>query len=582
MIEVLRLFGKALATESPRDFYNTNKLALKVGYVVPPQLCSLAVVEWLKEKKVNHNATFYKTWKDVTSKNRFELFIDQIFHYASTYGTNFEGEVYLPNENPKVKELKSSSIKILEEITLEEAQSRALGMLQSGAALAEATIKDIIVVLGGADVDVDSIKNREALMHFCKAAGTFPRNTTEFVRFLVFLKTGKTLLIKDRETIAAIRASKEPVRKLIFAFGMERLAEVFLRFKPLFLAMRCAGADRPVINRLRRLAVTNHRPMPESYWTNVLNRDIDKEFVRRLPELNNFRKVSLLQTILVRLNQCGYRAFGIRNGKLFIQEGNASVNQKNLHQQGALIYESLVQSISAKACRIKLPENINLTVPTSEKSFIGNFPLGSSIPLRRSNSIIGIHWRGNEGARDIDLSFFSLDGRKFGWNAAYTNSANSIVYSGDMTSADPEAVELLYAKSGFTPGIVKANIYSGQEVGAKFKMFFAQEDIKRMGRNYMVDPNNIIFSVDFTSESRENILGVLTKESFFLAKFRSGRGRVSGTSTTEKYRDYVIENLNTFLPLKELLIASGFEIVTENPDVDLSNPVKDSLLSLLA
>src|SRR6185369_7660060 len=117
-----------------------------------------------------------------------------------------------------------------------------------------------------------------------------------------------------------------------------------------------------------------HRPMPESYWTNVLNRDIDKEFVRRLPELNNFRKVSLLQTILVRLNQCGYRAFGIRNGKLFIQEGNASVNQKNLHQQGALIYESLVQSISAKACRIKLPENINLTVPTSEKSFIGNFP----------------------------------------------------------------------------------------------------------------------------------------------------------------------------------------------------------------
>ena len=41
------------------------------------------VSDYLDTQNVNYNSTFYKTREDVTSKDRLELFIDQITHYMT-------------------------------------------------------------------------------------------------------------------------------------------------------------------------------------------------------------------------------------------------------------------------------------------------------------------------------------------------------------------------------------------------------------------------------------------------------------------------------------------------------------------
>ncbi len=165
--------------------------------------------------------------------------------------------------------------------------------------------------------------------------------------------------------------------------------------------------------------------------------------------------------------------------------------------------------------------------------------------------------------------------------AAYKNADNSIVFSGDMTSASPEATELFYTKKGFNPSIVKVNLFRG-EAKSRFKFFLAKEKVKRMDRNYMVDPNNIIVNVDCEMDSKEKSLGVITDNKFILAQFRTGKGRVAGNSVTNKYTDYALSTLDCYLPLEKLLKDAGFQVVQDgNAIVDLTNLSKESLIELI-
>lgn len=99
----LSLFGAVLSHQSPSERNLTKEEKLFVGYnVVLFPNAQYAVDEIFthiqKTKKTAEqlNATFYRSWNNVVSKTRFELLIDQIIHYATTYGTNFEGEMYVP------------------------------------------------------------------------------------------------------------------------------------------------------------------------------------------------------------------------------------------------------------------------------------------------------------------------------------------------------------------------------------------------------------------------------------------------------------------------------------------------------
>jgi hypothetical protein len=245
-----------------------------------------------------------------------------------------------------------------------------------------------------------------------------------------------------------------------------------------------------------------------------------------------------------------------------------------------IIYQSLVESISKKACEVVLNENIVLALPTSEKNFIGNIPMGSYIDFKGKDAIIGINWREADGARDLDLSLIDMDGNKIGWNS-YWNK-NDILYSGDMTRANPEATECITSKY-FPRATIKVNGYNVRE-NSKFKFFFADEKTDKLTMNYTVNPDNILFSTELIcGEKEEQLLGVVEGNKFVFANIRTGKKRVSDKNITENFSDYWFDNSKNFVSLRQVLLDAGFKIVKETETgIDLRNLDKSALINLIS
>ena len=103
--DLVKLFNMSIEDpNSTVDYVTLNNAAMQVGYIVHPLAANQATKQFIQSVKGNINSTFYKNWEDITSKTRFELFIDQILHYVTTYGSNFtqEGNGYVPNETPGI------------------------------------------------------------------------------------------------------------------------------------------------------------------------------------------------------------------------------------------------------------------------------------------------------------------------------------------------------------------------------------------------------------------------------------------------------------------------------------------------
>jgi len=584
---VIKLFNKAF-TGKEIDYKIITELATKVGYLVHPNCSTQEVLEFLNQQKIDISSTFYQTWKDVTSKNRLELFIDQIIHYASTYGTNFEGEPYLPEKTSETPDF--TNFKIILPIEKKEAVDRCEKMLTSGIALTQETINDIFSIFKQCNyqVNIEIVKNKEAKMLIFKEQSILPTNPQEFVRYLIYLATQKTLLIKDKETIEAIKASKLDITNLINQFGITKLSSLFLRYKLIFLAFKKANAANSfTINRLRRLAKTNHRVAEKSYWEDILtNFQGLGELPERLFELNNFKKITLLEAINIQLCQNDINVYPIRNGKIWLDKEEKNRPGKDLNKDTlkliySIIYQSLVESLKAKKTTVKLVTGIDIKLPKSEKSFVGNYPLGTIFDMTNSNAIIGINWKEAEGANDLDLSLMDIKGNKIGWNSDYHNESKSLIYSGDITSASPEATELFYASNGFEPSIVNVNLFNG-EPNSKLKFFIAKEKINNIEKNYIVDPNNILFTINMEMESRQMSLGIITENKFVVSRFRSGNKQVAGESITTQYIQYTLNTLNCYISLEKLLKDAGFEFVAEEAEIDFTNLSKDTLITLLS
>ena len=93
----LDMFHAVTIGEPTMDFATVNRVAMPLGFIVKAEACTRTVYSWLNEQNIDRNSTFYRNWDDVTSKTRFELFIDQVMHYMTTYGTGFAmGNGYVP------------------------------------------------------------------------------------------------------------------------------------------------------------------------------------------------------------------------------------------------------------------------------------------------------------------------------------------------------------------------------------------------------------------------------------------------------------------------------------------------------
>jgi hypothetical protein len=230
---------------------------------------SKEILNYFKKNKLSAeqlNATFHKSWKVIKNSSRLELWMHQILHYMTTYGTNHESDyIYFPAETLEIPELTKIPLTLIRGLEKEALIEKCLNLLRSGIALDEETVDAVLELLAGLNYEfksVDEIKNKEALVKIIAQTGVYPTHASEFLRYLVYRATESTLLIKSKEVIDAIKKAQLDFSKDLQTFGLKQCAEIFNRFKPIWLAFKSNKANVPLINEISRLSKRYHKPLP--------------------------------------------------------------------------------------------------------------------------------------------------------------------------------------------------------------------------------------------------------------------------------------------------------------------------------
>lgn len=552
--KVFKIFGKVLVSNKPKvSFKRMNGLSMKLGIFVPEELCYSWLYEILSNEDINPNSTFYKAWDDIRYRTRWELFLDQIRHYASTYGTNFKGETWTMNDGYSV-EFPFNELKVLERITIEELKVEITKLAYSNIAMSAETLTSIqeIVEELGISLDLDQIKNRELKLRMIPADYKF-KDGQECLLWILWKWFNISMLVKNKATFDAIKPERSMLPVLLL--NGKVLATIFYRNKDVFMQFKKCKELCHAVNMIRKLAVKLHKPMKKSEWLRL------DEF-SKLERAIIFRKASifkLVQMYNVLSNPTGY--YVIRNGKAFYKE----TMEREVNPE---ILDELLRNIVAKVPEVEavaLPKGIELAMPTSEKNFIGDIPLGSYVECSEENTMIGIYWKNEYGARDLDLHVLTAAGYNIGWNGNYKDGG-SILFSGDMTNAVPEATEIMWFKKKPKDSIVSVSEFHG-ESKYYYDMFIAQEATTNFERGYMVDPRNIIFKARMEFENKKDVtLGFFKDGKFIFHSCNVGNGRVP-----TNYRQKILEHLMMckYLTLRDVLMLKGIAI-HDNAEVKLN------------
>ena len=618
---LVNLFGicPIYATDIDRRV-DVIKYGLAKGYIVDLKCANDYAMAFLNDIDMQYNSTFYKTWTDILSKSRIELLFDQVIHYISTYGTDFTQEAYVPNLYPNEPEW--NTYKTITPCSFHDLYDKCMNMLVSGIALKSDTVKyltDYIIECAqkfDMKVEVDTIKNREAMVIICDALKIFPKDGAKLLAHIIYKTTGKTMIVKNRELRHAIRLNTDKFEDLFNALNENQkiaLAGVFNRYKQVFIAFK-TPSTRKVINRISHLSKKYHKPMVRGFWETCLNMDyihVMNQIEYELERATNFKLLQVMQSIRERLLQAangGESLYVVRNGKIFIKSNEYPIISAK-YTAWENIYNAcrkqLIKNLSAKKCKVKFPEYYNLTCPTSEKNFIGDFPFGTSCKLGKE-SVIGIYWRNEWGTHDFDLSYEDMNGNRISWNANYYSNDQKVIYSGDITNAPNGANEaILFNSDEIVPGIVNVNRYNGKE-GSKFRMFFGTQSVIDFNAadicsEHMINPNKLQFEAEIKQgDMTQSMIGAIIDNTFYFFDLSCGYGKVMSAikvknhrnpdlvsyddvqvMNTKKFTEILSRKVTALIDLKEILLAAGFK-ESNKPDLDLTNVDRSTLIELFS
>lgn len=561
------------------------------------------------------NQTFHKSWAKIRDASIEQLVIEQIIHYITTYG--FEAldiynkdSIYIPNEQLDAPELQEDiRLVIIKGYTKKELKDKLLDLLGSGIALHEDTIGDVLDVasfVGLSAEDIDLVRNKEVKATLYDSLGIVPRNPTEFLRYVIYKATNKTLLIKNAASVSAIKGRNNLDIARCFdlyekEFGLAQLAEVFYRFKPLFLAFRTNTKLKKTINRIRRLAEHNHKPMPEDLLNTVtaqLRHDqsvLNDRFYHALESASVFRKIRLAYALKFRTTaDADSILYRIRNGKSYATTFSFT-NQTGAQAAYDAVMQSLIDDIAKKVRgkKIFIPAGIKYGLPATEKQFTGDLPSGTYVGMTE-DMVVGIHWENVSGNRiDLDLSLISPEVGKIGWDGNYRGGNKNILFSGDMTDAPKPygASELFYISQQVRGAfILFVNYYNfNPDIEVPCKILIAHEKPIDPATHYTVDPNNIVALSSTTIKVKQKNLGIIVADKrgckFYFAESDIGGSRsASSGDYTEQARKYLLNFYTNSIVLNDVLVAAGADLVASatESDIDLSPESidKNSILEL--
>lgn len=442
---------------------------------IPKTICDIAQ-SFYGNHRVVFNSTFHKSFGTVARMSEEEYFMDQFAHYFSTYGRESFGLKaipYIPTEALTIPNVHFNADKIVV-ITVVE-NYVLINLVNKYAAN---TVSPDVRALEwfGALIDsyltipAEEIKSFELQTLYYDMSNEVPEAPITALRYLVYKATKATLIVKNEATCRAIKYSPMAAYRTaatVLGKNPRKMAEIFFRYKPIFLAFKSHKDCGPVINHIRRLADKYHKPLPALSFQNltsvIFKNGITDEVKAIIEKASNREIVKLINSIgntpsfSGKDDRAEARVFNIRNGKTFVDTSTKAISKKPSAAKygcGAIDYlfdilsGRLVEAYKGKTFFV--PSYIEYTVPTTEKQMLGNLPWGTHVvaAARGGAYTAGICWNNQDDCRvDLDLHM-TTPSNHYGWNGDFRDSNGSeILYTGDMTDARNGAAEAFW----FTP-----------------------------------------------------------------------------------------------------------------------------------
>lgn len=542
--------------------------------------------------------TFYKSFKTVTEKTRFEIFVDQIIHYLGTYGMESLGcdpITIIPCQKLEVPDVDLTNVKVtvIRLVTDGQIVNLINGTLATVKAPSQRIAENVEALIRFADMDLDDIRSFELAVMAWDYFQTPPRAGKNVLRYIIYKLTSQTLLIKNKRTVKAIEDAAFNSGRLVYDIlsrtNPVEMAAIFLRYKPLFLAMKKHEGCAPLINKYRRMADTYHKPLDANTVQNYIQFAIQGKrgpLAEIRKKMDRRDMVKVINAMLVRLGmKDGDPAvYNVRNGRSFCVEttskGLTRGQTKALELEMQNLYSLLTDMVSetVKGKTFYIPSYIEYAVPQSEKQFVGNIPWGTFLlsnvdGAARKDVTIGVSWtnQGKNGEVRVDLDLHAFnENQHFGWNSSFTDGSE-VIYSGDMTNAPLPlgAAEAFYVSGISKPVIFTLNKYCGPDE-MPFKLYMSDHKVKtfdnwegRIDHPYTMNPNELIMApipMKFFPGENGMTLGFLVDGNFCFYSGNLSNGAVP-KGNYAKYLEAVTNQQELHLNMAGLLSGSHAMIV---------------------
>lgn len=550
------------------------------------------------------NQTFHKSFKTVKDTPIETLVAQQIIHYFTTYGLENlglynEDLVYIPHEQLDVPELEEDiPVIMLHYMTYDMIAEKLMTLLTSGIALSQETLDLVKALSDYIPKDrFDEIKNKEFKIYLYDKYNIVPNNPKEFLRYIIYKLTGETLIVNNRRLRKLIQASdKDETLRLLNIYlehnTIEKLSSIFFNYRKLFIAMKVkenqaisSDKARKELNHIINVIGGNkadkyHKEQDTGILSklskiqsmavfNLFRKDIESE-LKTITPYHIVRLINMLSFNIQRYN--GYVdndvLYRVRTGAAYVKHRDNCNDLYAAQTQEAiksLCEQELIRRFKSKFEDkvVYIPENINYTLPKSEKMFVDNIPSGSYIEIeRQSNLVLGIHWNNLSNERvDLDLHT-SNKSQHFGWNGSYRR--DDLYFTGDVTDAPlPNgATELFYIGNNLEDQsfILTLNNYTNNREDVPFEFVIAKVGNNHIDKNYVINPNNIVATVPLKVKNTkpQMTLGLIkimdNRIRFYFDTFDIGNSiAMSDRQYITKAYTYLDNSLNTQYNLKTFL-----------------------------
>ncbi len=632
-----------LENEYVPKYILANEKNLESGFFVTiqtfqdcPYVASTKISDFIKDKYgydiYEFNQNLHQSINKVANFTPKEALFDKLWRYLSRYGMERLGKferdfVYIPNETFNFPENAAPmKIFIVGSISESEIKKRVAEMLNSGADLREDKINSLVEVIHYLNIEfeIDDVSNKKLFIKLCERLKILPKNPVQFLRHIIYIGTGSPLLIKNAETVENLRKSQTRFDDYFVQYinenGIENLASVFHRFKPLWLAFKSHSKYlRTTINRIRKFADHYHKPTKPDFLaclTSAENIDLNQLQIE-LSKLTTYKKVSLANALLYRLATPENSVYHIRNSKTFVTDyfGKSKAGTDKILN---VIVNSIVDDIKFKVRgkKIYIPENFTYAMPVNEKHFIGNIPYGSCYAFNSRSCIVGVHWinilKNNDEIRvDLDLHLNGI-GKNIDVNFDFSknNLVNArdhkVIFSGDMTDAPLDnngAMEAFFIGETLRDKfmILNVNHYNRElfrlykkhkNPPVPFNLVFADVEKDKFDQQYLTHSYEFGFCVPCKMETGAMFLGFIVasnngKKKFYFSSRNVSTGVVAKTAAlNEKFTSAICTSFENCLSLNEVLEKAGAilnNVDKSNCDIDLDpfDFTKDTLLELI-